>query len=241
MLNSLSKYNIFSIRNRSFFMMWLWTGGATDGNAQINLNLGYYDFNIASRNIILWADKTYHNKHIVGMGIKYHLDDPIRSDFSKGTMYRTLSAEKWYEHFGVMVQYKRKLPFKTAFLDPFLFYNFQTTYGSKKIDRFYDFSRRKWWDTTFIVKQMCLFENQIGAGIDIHLSKKVSLYMSVGIGLVFDWNFNEALMEKKFLNITSTYRSFDRMLSGGIKYEWIPPLKKLKVKELSYASEDINN
>ncbi len=46
-------------------------------SAQTHIGLGYYDFNSTSRNIILWADKTYQKKHVLGMGIKYHLDELI--------------------------------------------------------------------------------------------------------------------------------------------------------------------
>jgi hypothetical protein len=208
--------------------------------AQTNVNLGYYDFNTTSRNIVLWVDKTYQEKHVFGAGIKYHLDDPIRSDFSNGLNYRSISANKWYQHIGFMTQYQRSFLWNHKKLKPFLFYNFQATYGFRKQDGFYDWASGR-WRKKLLVDEMYLFENQIGFGIDFYLSKKIRFYLNAGIGLVFYWYMNQPLVEKKFLNVTTTNRDFDRMFSGGIKYELIPPLKKLKVKELSYASEDINN
>lgn len=204
-----------------FFMLF----GKEPLYAQTNLSVGYYDFNSASRNLVLWADKTYKKKHLVGVGIKYHLDDPIRSNFSNGLEYRTISADAWYQRLGFMAQYQRNFLWNTKFFQPFLFYNFQATYGFRKMDGFYDWVSGR-WQKQVLINDMYLFENQIGIGVDIHISKKIHLYFNAGAGLVFYWYATQyppyLPLEKKFLNVTNTGRDFDRMLSGGIKYELIP-------------------
>jgi hypothetical protein len=197
--------------------------------AQTHIGLGYYDFNSTSRNIVLWADKTYKRKHVLGVGIKYHFDDPIRSDFSNGLDYRTISADKWYQRLGFMMQYQKKVLWNNKIFKPFLFYNFQGTYGFQKQDGFYDWVSGR-WQKQLLVNELCLFENQMGVGLDLHLSKKLRFYLNAGIGLVFYWNMNQPLVEKKFLKVTSTSRDWDRMFSGGIKYELIPPPKKITNK-----------
>jgi hypothetical protein len=217
---------------KSLFIVFLFCVlifGAKNVSAQTNIDLGYYDFNSTSRNIVLWVDKTYQKKHVFGAGIKYHFDDPIRSDFSNGLDYRTISANKWHQRLGFMMQYQRNFLWSNKRIQPFLFYNFQATYGFQKQDGFYDWVSGR-WQKQLLVTELCLFENQIGVGLDFNLSKKTRLYLNAGVGLVFYWYMNQALVEKQFLNVTSTSRDFDRMFSGGIKYELISAPKKFPKK-----------
>lgn len=198
--------------------------------AQTHLNIGYYDFNMTSRNFVLWVDKTFKQKHTLGIGIKYHLDDPIRSDFSQGSYYRTISSEKWYEPFGFMLQYQRKLPLKNDFFDISWFYNFQGTYGFVKASEIYLLNSRRWIRGQFTLGELLLWENQVGLTLNIHLTPKINCYFNAGIGMVFYWDFynNQLYQQIPALNVTSTSRDFDRMLSVGIQYELIPAPQKTK-------------
>jgi hypothetical protein len=197
--------------------------------AQTNLGFSYYDFDVASRNLVLWASKTYQEKHVWSVGLKYHFNDPLGADQTKGSYYRTIQVDKWYQQMGVMAGYERKLKWKNNFLEPFLWYNFQFTYGNV----------RNYYDVINIITKVrtielitfgpkYFFENQIGVGCHLKLTDRIRCHLNAGVGLAFIWDFDPQYEPINRFGMRSTTRDPDRMFAAGIQYELITSKKNEK-------------
>ena len=187
----------------------------------IKLDYAYYD--ITGNNIALSYSKVFKKKHYWSIGLKFHIDDPLRD--IPLTFTRQLQAQNFIENIGLSAEYRRliKLSKSVTF---YPFYHFQFTRKSPVIPfTALDLGTGMIIDTFLVFKPINYWDNAIGVGFEFKLSRKISFNLNAGVGVTFPF-----LYDNTFFGSDKISYEFIYMFSGGISYQ-LTKYKKPKRKK----------
>ncbi len=195
---------------------------------QTGIKLDYAFYDITGNNIAISYSKVFKKKHYWSMGLKFHIDDPVRDIPLIFT--RQLKAQNFLENLGLSAEYRRliKLSKSVTF---YPFYHFQFTRKSPVIPfSALDLGTGMIIDTFLVFKPINYWDNAIGLGFEFKLSRKMSFNLNAGVGVTFPF-----LYDNSFFGSGKIDYVFIKMFSGGISYqltEYKKPLRKKVLKKL---------
>lgn len=206
--------------------------------SQYRVGISYILSDITTKNISIFGQYDVNKKHQIGLGIKYHFNDDSTQKISRYSryFYRNLNAEKLKNRIGITFEYKYRF-YDGEWLKPYLFYNGQfIRIGSKFFDDqtvtdiLTGITRISNEQITF--DPINFFENHIGLGIDISLSKEIRIFAGISAGITFlsslytieDLNTKKS----KYAFSESGYYEFSWLFNTGFSYSLGDKKKKRK-------------
>ena len=179
---------------------------------QTGIKLDYAFYDITGNNIALSYSKVFEKKHYWSIGLKFHVDDPVRDIPLIFT--RQLKAQNFFENLGLTAEYRRliKLSKSVTF---YPFYHFQFTRKSPVIPfSALDLGTGMIIDTFLVFKPINYWDNAIGVGFEFKLSRKISFNLNAGVGVTFPF-----LYDNTFFGSDKISYEFIYMFSAGISYQ----------------------
>lgn len=205
--------SLFKQQKKEIIILFLVCICFTNSYSQYSMGLGFHDLWTTSRNISVSMGYKKINKEYI-IGLKYHLNDPIK--WHSSIYERNLNSSKTLQSVGFIGEYRRFFKRKKqAIVNPFVFYQLQVTHKTIKSEDWVLYLVDSTWRYEIITEGPYWFwENHIGIGTNIKLTKNLNLFLNAGGGLTLIGG----TLDNDFLGIATW--QFSRLFSGGITYQF---------------------
>lgn len=86
----------------------------------------------SGRSVILSGSKTFHQKHEIGMGLRFNINKIAHNDDQNNAFKKRLYATSFLQHWGIESYYHYNIRLKNEKFAPFLFYDIQLCYSQTR-------------------------------------------------------------------------------------------------------------
>lgn len=159
----------------------------------------------AGRNLTLGYAKTCKVNNVLGVGLRYNINQLAHPDDQDHLFYKRLYATEFIEHLGIQAYYQRNIFNNLPAIKPFLLYDIQATKSVTRNN--FDPDIEHFGPFVWI-------EHSIGIGFKVNIYKSLHLVQKAGMSVVWLIGKDDQIPET-YDNFTY---EFGYLLSTGLSY-----------------------
>lgn len=175
----------------------------------------------SGRSAVLTGTKTFNQKHELGMGLRYNINQLAHSDDQFYKFKKRLRAKEPIQFLGLEFFYNRYLTNNWENAKPFLFYDTQLTYSQTRNVYYIPILYSEIYGDLYILKidnygPFTWMEQCVGFGLKTNITDRFMLYEKIGFGtcFIFGKDIKLAEMNDKF------ECEFGGIIQVGLLYEF---------------------